>query len=76
MVDVSEDLDAADGIKFYEYSSRALAKAIRKAIILFEHKELFEQFRYNAMAADFSWKRTAAEYVELYERVLSRKSLT
>jgi starch synthase len=71
VTDVNEDLDQADGIKFYEYSSRALAKAIRKAIVLFETKELFAEFRRNAMQADFSWDRTAAEYVEVYKRALA-----
>ena len=72
VVDISEDLDYADGIKFYEYSARALAKAIRKAILLFENKELLDEYRHNAMQADFSWERTAAQYVEVYERALSR----
>ena len=71
VVDISEDAEGADGIKFREYSVRALAKAIRKALVLFETSELLEHYRHNAMLADFSWDRTAAEYVGAYERVLS-----
>jgi starch synthase len=67
----NEDIQVADGIKFSEYSPGALAKAIRKALVLFAHPDLLEHFRRNAMEADFSWTRTALEYVELFERLLS-----
>jgi starch synthase len=71
VVDISEDAEGADGIKFREYSVRALAKAIRKALVLFETRDLLEHYRHNAMLADFSWDRTATEYVGAYERILS-----
>ena len=70
VADISEDLDGADGIKFSEYSVRALAKAIRKALVLYERPELLKHYRKNGMRADFSWDRTAQEYVEAYERAL------
>jgi starch synthase len=73
VVDINEDPDHADGIKFSEYSSRALAKAIRKALALYAEEELLQQYRLNAITADFSWERTAQQYTaEVYERVLSR----
>lgn len=68
VVDVSESVERANGIKFKDYSVRALAKAIRKALVLFEHKELLQRYRRNGMKADFSWDRTAEEYVRVYER--------
>jgi len=68
VTDISEDPRAADGIKFTEYSVRALAKAIRKALVLYEHRVLFNRYRQNAMKADFSWDRTAQEYVKAYQR--------
>jgi len=69
VTDISEDADKADGIKFAEYSVRALSKAIRKAQALYGDKALLRHYRRNAMARDFSWERTAAAYAELYERV-------
>jgi starch synthase len=66
VVDPKENLQTADGIKFQEYSSQALAKAVRKAVALFEAPDVFHQFRINAMTADFSWTRTAAEFLDLY----------
>jgi starch synthase len=70
VTDLTENDDRADGIKFGEYSARALAKAIRKALVLYENKELLALYRRNAMLADFSWERTAGEYVRVYEEAV------
>ena len=71
VVDVREDAAVANGIKFHEYSSRALAKGIQKALALYKEPELFHRFRLNALAADFCWARTASEYVKVYEKALA-----
>jgi starch synthase len=68
VIDVREDAGKANGIKFIEYSSSALAKSIRKALALYHEPELLQRFRANAMAADFSWNRTVAQYVKVYEK--------
>jgi starch synthase len=69
VIDISEDPDRADGIKFMEFSARALSKAIRKALVLYDDKELLTFYRQNGMAKDFSWQRTAGAYEELYKRI-------
>jgi starch synthase len=70
VLDPREDLARANGIKFHEYSGRALAKGIRKALALYATPELLHRFRLNAMAADFSWDRTATRFVDIYEQTL------
>lgn len=74
VIDPREDLDRANGIKFQEYSGQAFAKAMRKALALYETPDLFHQFRLNAIGADFSWSRTAIQFLKLYESELSGKS--
>src|SRR5438105_13121544 len=74
VIDLTEDLEQANGIKFYECSARALTKAIRKALVLYHEPVLFRQFRENAMSADFSWERTAWEYIEVYRQILAMSS--
>jgi starch synthase len=66
VIDYSQNALAADGVKFFEYTSRAFAKAIRKALAIFEQPELLRKFRRNAMKADFSWDKTVGEYLEVY----------
>ena len=70
VVDAREDAPRADGIKFNEYSAQALAKAIRKALVLFQEPEALAHFRANAMTVDFSWARTADNYLAAYKRAM------
>jgi len=73
VIDYSQDAARANGIKFNEYSSRALAKAIRKALALYRHPDLLQQFRRNAMKSDFSWKQTVGEYLKVYETITGQR---
>ena len=73
VTDLGEDELKADGIKFREYSVRALSKAIRKALVLYESADLMEHMRENAMRLDFSWDRTRREYENAYARILGSK---
>jgi glycogen synthase len=44
---------------------------MQKGMALYQQPELLQHFIKNAMAADFSWDRTAAEYVKIYEKALA-----
>ena len=70
VIDLAENARTANGIKFTNYSSRALAKAIRKALVLYQTSELLDLIRGNAMLADFSWDRTCQEYIREFERLV------
>jgi starch synthase len=70
VIDISEDRDRANGIKFAEYSSRALAKGIRKALALYAEPELLMHYRMNGMTMEFSWEKTAQKYSEVYQSLL------
>lgn len=74
ITDLTEDEQKADGIKFREYSVRALAKAIRKALTLYSSPDLLQHMQRNAMNADFSWDRTTREYTKVYESILGSRS--
>jgi starch synthase len=67
VIDLTQDSKLVNGIKFHEYSARALAKAIRKALAIYESPELMRRYRRNAMQADYSWEQTVDEYVRVYE---------
>lgn len=74
VIDISENPEVANGIKFGEYSSRALAKSIRKALALFAEPRLLSHYQLNGMAADFSWERTADKFVAVYEQAKQEKA--
>jgi starch synthase len=67
VIDFTQDAAQANGIKFQEYSSRALAKAMRKALAVYQQPQLLRRYRRNAMKMDFSWEETVGEYVRIYE---------
>jgi starch synthase len=67
VIDIAENREKADGIKFGEYSSQALARSIRKALALYAEPELLHHYRVNGMTADFSWSRTARQYLTVYQ---------
>ncbi len=69
VVDWTQNPKLATGIKFSEYTPRALAKAIRKALVLYGQPKLLAGCRRNAMRADFSWERTVHEYLAVYQRL-------
>ncbi|MCC6234782.1 MAG: glycogen synthase GlgA [Verrucomicrobiales bacterium] len=66
VVDYRDHPDRANGIKFELYSSRALAKAMRKALALYGNAEWMSFYRQNGMRTDFSWDRTRRDYEALY----------
>lgn len=66
VIDFTESSDQADGIKFQEFSAPALAKAIRKALAIYESPTLLKQFQLNGMKADFSWPNTVDQYLRTY----------
>jgi starch synthase len=67
VIDFTQDMARANGIKFQEYSARALAKAIRKALAIYGRPELLRGYRQHAMKADFSWEQTVGKYLKVYE---------
>ncbi len=67
VVDFTQDTQHATGIKFHEYSASALAKAMRKALVIYSEPALLRRFRKNAMKADFSWDKTINEYLRAYK---------
>jgi len=73
VIDYSQDSTRANGIKFHEYTSRALAKAIRKALALYRHPDLLQHFRRNAMKSDFSWDQTVGEYLKVYATIKGQR---
>lgn len=68
VVDIVEHAQLADGIKFSEYSTHGLSKAIRKALVLFEDEKLLQAYRQNGMAVNFSWGKSVREYIAAYQR--------
>ena len=71
--DTIEDYDpstgAGNGFKFSAYSSAALVAAVKGALAAYTQKQAWRKIIANAMACDFSWDRSAKEYLTLYRKL-------
>jgi len=65
-----------NGFKFNRYDAKEFLNQIKVAIGLYSQPEHWGQLLRNAMAADFSWQRSAKSYLQLYRKVLEKKSFS
>jgi starch synthase len=63
-----------NGFKFDKYEAKALVAKVAEAVELFKDKRALKALRIVAMNEDFSWKRSAARYLELYGRAIELRS--
>ncbi len=61
------------GFSFDKYKADSFWRALMEALALFNQPETWRQIMQNGMATDFSWKSSALEYLELYEKILAEK---
>ncbi|MCI1273919.1 MAG: glycogen synthase [Clostridiaceae bacterium] len=62
-------LDDSTGFKFWGYDSNAMMDAIRTALGVYQDKYTFNAMRKSALKADFSWKKSAKKYLEMYKEL-------
>ena len=60
----------ATGFVFDNMEAVALLDAIDRALSCYSRPEVWTALQTTGMAQDFSWSRSAAEYIRLYERIV------
>jgi starch synthase len=61
------------GFVFEDYTASALVESLKRALALYADKKKWKQLIQSGMKQDFSWKRSAAEYVKVYRKALKKK---
>lgn len=69
IIDIGEE--SGNGFTFKTYNAHDMLGAILRAKGLYENKELWEDAMKRAMDSDFSWKRSAQDYVNVYKMILN-----
>jgi starch synthase len=65
------------GFLFSDYHPRALWDALTRALATYRDKpNWWHRLQVNGMRKDFSWERSAAEYVKVYKRVMAARRET
>ncbi len=63
----------ATGMSFREYTAAALFQTVKTAVSMYrDQPKDFQAMILRGMGQDWSWSRSAADYEQLYQRVLSR----
>ncbi len=67
---VGYPLDNSTGFKFWGYDGWQMKEAIDCAIRVYHDKYTFNAMRKSAMESDFTWKKSAEEYLKLYKSLV------
>jgi starch synthase len=59
----------ATGFSFTEYTPEALMAVIGRALNMYKDKAAWDRLMKTCMSQDWSWNRSAKEYVELYKKL-------
>jgi len=61
------------GFLFDEYSAPALIACLRRALEVYRDGNKWKRLMRNGMNQDFSWERSAEEYVKVYKKAMRKK---
>jgi starch synthase len=71
--DFTANPECGNGFVFEEYSVEELQKTIGRALRLYwDHPDTWRNLVQRIMEADYSWSKSAASYVELYQRAIAK----
>jgi len=65
----------ANGFKFREATPEALVRAVRQAVRLYTNTDAWRRLMRTGMSADYSWRKSAREYVKVYRRARAASAL-
>ncbi|TDL30608.1 glycogen synthase GlgA [Jeotgalibacillus sp. S-D1] len=69
---LNEEELSGNGFTFANYNAHDMKHTIKRALSFYHNKEVWSVLQQNGMSGDYSWARSAAEYLELYSK-LSRR---
>ncbi len=80
LADTVQDFDfktrLGNGLVFEEFTQISLNNAVDKSLEIYKNKELLRKLVQNTVACNFSWNKSADEYIELYKKIINTDSKT
>lgn len=73
VIDVDREPASGTGFKFYKYEPQSFLDAVNSAVRMFDNEDKWLEIQRRAMVQDFSWDRSAREYIGIYEKTLAKK---
>lgn len=70
-------IDGVDGFLFKDYSSFDLEKKLKQAVEIWRNNKLkYQSMVLAAMIKDFSWNKSAREYIKLYDKLCNPSKIS
>ncbi|MBQ8371928.1 MAG: glycogen synthase [Clostridia bacterium] len=63
--------EGSNGFRFNNYNAHELLYALENALRVFKDEKAWSELRKRALDSDFTWKRSAEKYVEIYNNLLN-----
>jgi starch synthase len=73
---LSQGKEIGTGYSFLAYNGHALLHSVQRAIHDYYLKDVWRKIQINGMSKDYSWRRSAEKYVDLYKKALVNNSNT
>jgi len=73
VIDPLEGQGNGTGFKFELYHEKDLVRAVQRATTVFKDKKQWKSMMRNGMAQDFSWRRSAKEYLAVFEHAMQAR---
>jgi starch synthase len=61
------------GFQFEDYTAPALVECLRRALEVYGDQKRWKQLVRSGMKQDFSWERSAQEYIKVYRKAMRKK---
>ena len=78
LADTIQDYDArtgeGTGFVFRNYDSGELLEVVKRALQVYQDRDVWTKLMRNGMQKDFSWQASARKYEELYQKALQKQS--
>ncbi len=70
---LAQGMEIGTGYSFHDYKGTALLHSVQRAIHDFHIKNVWKKIQLNGMSKDYSWKRSAEKYAELYLKARAKR---
>ena len=64
-------LDNSNGFNFSNYNAHDFLYAVERALVVYDDEKEWSELRKRALNCDFTWNRSAAKYMQIYNNLLN-----
>jgi len=73
VIDPDQNQGKGTGFKFQRFQAQALVRAVRRAVTAYDTPDYWRSIMIEGMNQDFSWDRSAREYIRVFERAVEAR---